>query len=307
MLYYLDNWQSAVAGARGQRGLNENYARELMELHTLGVDAGYTQADVTQLARMLTGWSIGYPRGREKQVTFAGASPGPMSGYAFYGQAHDAGEKHWLGHTIAPSGKAEGDFALERLAEHPATARRIAFKLVQYFVADAPEPTLVAHLAQVFTQSGGQIVPVLRALFQHPAFWAPAAMNTKFKTPYHHLLSILRAGGYGLPDAALPAAAGALAAQGMPLYGCATPDGYKNTEGAWLNPDAMAKRINLATQVANGRLGGASLTGGLPLPELLNELGPLVGPAVRAVAERHQSEPALALGLVLGSPGMMRR
>jgi uncharacterized protein (DUF1800 family) len=307
MLYYLDNWQSVAEGTRGQRGLNENYARELMELHTLGVDSGYSQSDVTQLARMLTGWSIGFPRARERQVSMAGASPGPMSGFAFYERAHDAGEKLWLGHTIAPAGKREGDFALERLAEHPATARHIAFKLAQYFVADAPEPALVQHLAQVFKQHDGQIVPVLRALFRHPAFWAPAAVGAKFKTPYHHLLSTLRAGGYGLPEPALRAAAGTLAAQGMPLHGCATPDGYKNTEGAWLNPDAMAKRINLATQVASGRLGGATLTGGLPLPELLNGLGPLVGPTARALAERHQSEPVLALSLVLGGPGMMRR
>lgn len=303
MLYYLDNWQSVAEGRPGQRGLNENYARELMELHTLGVDAGYQQQDVTQLARMLTGWSFAQPRRGE-------AASGPH-GFLFRERAHDRGEKTWLGQRIAAAGKAEGDAALEHLAAHPATARHLAFKLAQHFVADAPPPELVAALAAAYTRHEGHITPVLRTLFQHPAFWAEAAVGAKFKTPLHYSLSVLRAGGWQLPgEAGVAVLAQQLAAQGMPLHGCPTPDGYKNLEAAWLNPDAMAKRINYAAQVAAGRMGGArlggGLNGGLALKELLAELGPLAGPATRerALAE---ASPTLGATLVLAGPGMMRR
>ncbi|MBL8360029.1 MAG: DUF1800 domain-containing protein [Rubrivivax sp.] len=310
MLYYLDNWQSV--GPRpggGPRGLNENYARELMELHTLGVDGGYTQQDVTELARMLTGWTIiplrlAGPRldAPESSPGTPGGPPHAMPGYWFNERVHDRGEKHWLGQTVRGQGQAEGEQALERLARHPATARHVSRRLVQYFVADEPDAALVDRLARVFLAEDGRIVPVLRALFDSEAFWAPQHRGAKFKTPYHYSLSALRACGASLPGRpALLGLAGSLAAQGMPLYGCATPDGWRNTESAWLNPDAMSKRIQFAAQLA-GRVGR-----GADADTLLAQLGPLVTPATRTLAAESSADRTLASALVLAGPGMMRR
>lgn len=307
MLYYLDNWQSSA------RGLNENHARELMELHTLGVDGGYTQQDVTTLARMLTGWTLVPLRPRQAleappvQLVPPGRSD-TQTGFWFNPRMHDPSEKTWLGRAVAERGQREGEAALDHLARHPATARHIARKLVQYFVADQPPPALVERLAQVFLAEDGQTVPVLRALFTSDAFWAPEHRGSKFKTPYHYALSALRAGDWR--PASLQPVVLSLAAQGMPLFGCPTPDGYKNTETAWLNPDGMTKRINLATQLAAGRLLNEPLSpaaGSLDAAALMDQLGPLVTPATRTLAEQARAEPALATALVLAGPGMMRR
>ncbi len=249
MLFYLDNWQSVAAGYEPPRaaapaakasGLNENYARELMELHTLGVDGGYTQADVTELARMLTGWTFN-PR------------PGATdSAFYFDARRHDNGEKQWLGRRVPGRGQAEGEDALDVLAVHSATARRIGYKLAQYFVADEPPPALVERLSRRFLDSGGDIRAVLKALFDNAEFRAPRAANAKFKTPYRYLLSVVRASGIAISNVRpLVATAYQL---GMPLYGCQTPDGYKNTEVAWLNPEAITRRINFANAFASGRL-----------------------------------------------------
>ncbi len=316
MLYYLDNWQSIGTRADGGvRGLNENYARELMELHTLGVDGGYTQRDVTELARMLTGWTLVPLRAQRAEAamdsmaaTMATALPKKgraeaMPGFWFNERVHDRGSKHWLGQTVAPQGKAEGDLALEQLARHPATARHISRKLVQYFVSDRPDAALVDSLAKVFIAEDGQIVPVLRALFASDAFWAAENVAGKFKTPYHYAVSTLRASGATLTNTpAVLGLAGQLAVQGMPLFGCPTPDGYKNTEAAWLNPDGMSKRINFAAQVAAGRLGGS-----VEPEALMAELGPLVTPATRSLVAQQSEDKALAATLVLAGPGMMRR
>ena len=175
-----------------------------------------------------------------------------QTGFWFNPRMHDPSEKTWLGRAVAERGHREGEAALDHLARHPATALHIARKLVQTFVADQPPPALVERLAQVFLAEDGQTVPVLRALFTSDAFWAPEHRGSKFKTPYHYALSALRAGDWR--PASLQPVVLSLAAQGMPLFGCPTPDGYKNTETAWLNPDGMTKRINLATQLAAGRL-----------------------------------------------------
>lgn len=320
MLYYLDNWLSVGNEGPGGRGLNENYARELMELHTLGVDGGYTQRDVTQLARMLTGWTLVPPRAR-----YMGgpppvpAHPMPIPGFWFNERLHDPGEKVWMGQRIGPAGKAEGDRALEQLANHPATARHIAFKLAQYFVSDQPAQALVDELARVFLREDGQIVPVLRSLFASDEFRSPRNFGAKFKTPYHYALSALRAAGVGMP--AVPAVAGALAGQGMPVFGCQTPDGYRNTESAWLNPDAMSKRINFASAVASGRIPMAAAAEGpmtersraapentlASLDSVLANLGPLADVRTRELAQRHRRDEPVAVALVLAGPAMMRR
>ena len=257
MLFYLDNWLSTGANAevnragKKQAGLNENYARELMELHTLGVEnegksggrvengvenrvENYTQKDVTELARMLTGWTFD---GR------AAGQAGPVAGvesqalFVFAPRRHDNGSKVWLGHQIEPSGQQEGEYALDVLAMHPATAKHISFQLAQYFVADQPPDALVARMTARYLATDGDIREVLRTLFYSPEFRDPRTINAKFKTPYQYVISAARASGYAIQN--VQPLVGTLAQLGMPLYGCQTPDGYKNTEAAWLNPEGI--------------------------------------------------------------------
>ncbi|SNT29962.1 Uncharacterized conserved protein, DUF1800 family [Noviherbaspirillum humi] len=329
MLFYLDNWLSSAANdqpldARGRTipaarriaGLNENYARELMELHTLGADGGYTEQDVTELARMFTGWTF-------KPQELARGGPG----FRFEARRHDGGDKVWLGRRIAAQGQQEGEIALDVLALHPSTARRLAFKLAQYFVADQPPPALVERLARRYLDSGGEIRPVLRVLFSSSEFRNASAVGAKFKTPYRFVVSAMRAAALPV-DNARPIM-GALNRLGMPLFGCATPDGYKNTEDAWLNPDALARRLDFAALAASGRLASAGMMttqdmdppaqAWTPVPEstpaappttridsgsLLHTLGPGVSAATRDAILRNP--PRLQAAMVLGSPDFMR-
>ncbi len=246
MLFYLDNWQNTAPnspGVRGkQQGLNENYARELMELHTLGVDGGYTQEDVIALARILTGWGLGRPRGRDIN----------KGGFFFDPKRHDFSDKVFLGQTIHGSGVAEGEEALDILARNPATARHISFELAQYFVADEPPSALVERLRKRFLDTDGDIRAVLDTLFHSPEFWDQKYYGNKFKTPYQYVVSAVRATDMKVVN--VRPLYGMLMQLGMPLYGCLTPDGYKNTRDAWLNPDAMTRRIGFATALASGRL-----------------------------------------------------
>jgi uncharacterized protein (DUF1800 family) len=319
MMYYLDNASSVAPPQNAQatvgnnaRGLNENYARELMELHTLGVDAGYEQKDVTELARMLTGWTIiparprpGMPTPPEVTVSTPGQIDS-MPGFWFNERVHDRGEKVWLGNRVAPSGKAEGDFALAFLAKHPATAKNISFKLAQYFVSDRPSAALVERLSKVFMQEDGQIIPVLRTLFNSDEFWAAENRNVKYKTPYQYTLSALRATGASPTN--LQNIMNTLGSQGMPLFGCQTPDGYKNTEAAWLNPDGVTKRINFASQLASGRLGNERIfPTGTTAQQIIENLGPIISANTIKAVNEHQGDPNLAMALVLASPNMMRR
>jgi uncharacterized protein (DUF1800 family) len=259
MLYYLDNYLSTSAdytparraGARfalapaapkaKARGLNENFARELMELHTLGVDGGYAQKDVTELARMLTGWTYDGRALVRSNETFH-----------FDAQRHDKGTKHWLGREVPEQGQREGEMALDVLAMHPSTAHHLSFKLAQYFVQDNPPPALVDRMARSYLDSKGDIGVVLRTLFASAEFMAPEAVGAKFKTPYQFVISAARASA--APTLNVAPLLGAMAQLGMPLYGCQTPDGYKNTQDAWLNPDALTRRITFATALAGGKL-----------------------------------------------------
>jgi uncharacterized protein (DUF1800 family) len=303
MLSYLDNAVS-VAPGRGPRGLNENYARELMELHTLGVDGGYTQQDVTELARILTGWTFAPVRPDEAPPSAPVPLPGDprrMPGFLFNARAHDAGGKTWLGLHVPAGGEAEGDVALDTLARHPSTARHVAFKLAQYFVSDAPPPALVDRAARVFLAQDGQVLPVLRTLFTSEEFWDERQRGSKFKTPLQFALSSLRALGH-TPANVRPLQF-ELVSEGMRLFGCPTPDGYKNTEAAWMSPHVLGRRVEFVTRVANNWLGPAPVE-----PErLLADLGPLVTPRTREAALQHQDQPRLAVALVLAGPGMMRR
>ncbi|MGL5061932.1 MAG: DUF1800 domain-containing protein, partial [Microcoleus sp.] len=245
MLYYLDNWQNTdpkSSGARGRfQGLNENYARELMELHTLGVGGGYSQQDVIALARIFTGW--GFPRDAARS-----------GDYKFYFDAkrHDFTDKVFLGKTIKGSGESEGEQALDILANSPATAKHISYKLAQYFVADNPPNSLVDRLSQRFLETKGDIRAVLTTLFNSREFWDEKNYGAKFKTPYQYVISAVRSSDKKVEN--FQQLYGYLQQLGMPLYGCLSPDGYKNTQDAWLNPDAIARRLTFATALANDRL-----------------------------------------------------
>jgi uncharacterized protein (DUF1800 family) len=230
MLIYLDNARNAAGR------INENYARELMELHTLGVDAGYTQRDVEALARILTGWSLD-PSGREPS--------------RFYPRRHDFSDKVFLGRSVRGRGPAELDAALDLLAQHPATARFVSRKLALFFVADDPPPALVERLARTFAASDGDIAQVLRTLFVSTGF--RASLGTKFKDPLHFTLSALRLAldTQPLPDfqtAAQPVI-GALARMGEPLYARATPDGYPLTRTDWASSGQLATRFEMARAI----------------------------------------------------------
>lgn len=306
MLIYLDNVLSvapgyhpparalqASPGAPRPTGLNENYARELMELHTLGVDGGYSQRDVTELARIFTGWTVNYRRAMN-----GGGSASDADLFEFDPRRHDGGGKQWLGRSVPPAGRAEGEMALDVLAAHPATARHIAFKLAQAFVADEPPPALVQRLQARFRESRGDLRALMRSLVESEEFWQAATIGVKFKTPYQYLLSSLRALGLNAPEVA-PLLAW-LAQAGMPLYGAQTPDGYKTVAAAWMNADALAQRVQLAGSLAKrlSRSGdGAGLAGYVGL------LGQLSAGTRTAIA----NEPVgMQVALALGSPDFMR-
>lgn len=294
MLFYLDNWRNTAPnslGARGRfKGLNENYARELLELHTMGVKGGYSQADVVTAAKVLTGW--GFPRGRQRlQVKQA---------FYFDARRHDNSSKTFLGQPIRGEGMAEGEELLDILANHPATAQHISYKLAQYFVADQPPQGLVDRLAQRFLSTDGNIRAVLETLFDSPEFRDPQYFGKKFKTPYEYLISVARAAGS--PSVKPRVVAGALRQFSMPLYECQTPNGYANTESAWLNPDTTVRRISVATAFARGY--GRQKTPVKP-DQLEQTLGDRFSSQTQSVIDN--SPRNLRAALMLGSPEMMYR
>ena len=295
MLVYLDNALSTAPGSPGargrQKGLNENFAREVMELHTLGADGGYTQEDVVTLARVLTGWGVNPPDAR--------VFPGHAA--VFEGARHDYSPKVFLGRPLQSSGKGEGEEALDILARSPATARHIGFELAQYFVADEPPPGLVERLAARFVESDGNIREVLKTLFASKEFWE--SKGAKYKTPYQFVISAVRAAG--TPVGNVRPLIGAMDQLGMPLFGCLTPDGYKNTEDAWLSPDATTRRISFATALvgANPKVAGAARA--VDTGRLEAIFGSSLSDATRTAIK--ESPKGLHAALILGSPDFMRR
>jgi len=258
MLFYLDNWASmgpkspqAIAANKGKpgqavAGLNENYGRELMELHTLGVNGGYTQHDVTELARVLTGWTI--------QPLEQGAA------YQFDLKKHDPGDKLVLGQTIPENGQNEGLQMLDILAHHPSTAKFVCRKLAMRFVADDPPPVLVDRLAQKFLATDGDIREVLRTLFKSPEFWSPKTYRAKVKTPFEFAISSLRATGTDVTSAG--PLLGILSRMGMPLYQMVPPTGYSMTASTWMSSEALIDRMNFALDLSNGKVGGTNFDAG---------------------------------------------
>ena len=214
-----------------------------MELHTLGVDGGYTQKDVTEVARAVTGWTIAKPR--------AGG------GFIFRPALHDPGQKVVLGHVIrAGGGESDGEAVLDILAKHPSTARFIATALVRRLVSDTPPPDLVDRAARRFRDTDGDLREVTRTILTSPEFLAPEALDAKTKTPFEFVVSALRATGADVQDA-VPIVR-TLQQLGMPLYQCQPPTGYKDTADAWVNTGALVDRMNFAVRLANQRIPGVS-------------------------------------------------
>jgi uncharacterized protein (DUF1800 family) len=265
MLFYLDNARSVAAPAnrpaiarrfgrrameapqqqiRRQGGLNENYAREIMELHTLGVDGGYTQKDVTELARVLTGWTITTQR-----------DGGQGAAFIFRPMLHDSGSKTVLGIRFLPGGgMAEGEKMIRVLARHPATAHHIAYKLCQRLVADDPPAALVDRVAAKFLATDGDLRETVRAVISSPEFWDPKSYRAKVKSPFEYAISAVRAVNGQITDAT--PIARALQQIGEPLYGAQPPTGYSDTADVWINTGALMNRLNFALALAGNKLPG---------------------------------------------------
>jgi uncharacterized protein (DUF1800 family) len=328
MLFYLDNWLSADPNApdrarvmrgrfgyrpamrpeqqRPKRGLNENYAREIMELHTLGVEGGYTQKDVTELARVLTGWTI---RGLNEQ----------RPEFFFDSRLHDPGNKLVLGQEIRGDGQGEGERVIHMLATHPATAHFISLKLARRFVSDEPPKALVDRAANTFLRTHGDIRGVVMEIVTSPEFFAPAIRAAKVKTPLEFVVSAVRAYGANVDET--QALARRIAEMGMPLYMQQPPTGYKDVAEAWVSTGGLLARLNFALDLAGGRIKGirADTTGLAPhAPDaqaLTESLAARLVPAGLSESTRKTLDdevgaglnPPRIAGLILGSPEFQRK
>lgn len=294
MLLYLDNAFSigpdSPAGRFTGRGLNENHAREILELHTLGVDGGYTQADVIELARILTGWSVDR-QGTENDT-----------GFKFFPNRHQPGAKTLLGKTYAEAGEAEGRQALIDLARHPSTARHIATKLARHFVADEPPPQAVARLERVFRDTGGDLRAMAFAIVDEPAAWQPTL--TKMRTPIEFVVAAARLLGGGqqtLGDQQFKGLAESLRIMGQVPFTAQSPKGWPDVASAWAGPAAVMERVQWAHALA-GRIAAK------PDPAALANaaLGPLLTTPTREAVMR-AADAAQGLALLLASPEFQRR
>jgi len=308
MLFYLDNWQSQAprddlpvpAGVR-RPGLNENYGRELLELHTLGVNGGYTQDDVIAVARAFTGWTI--------------YDPQKFAEFQFNPGVHDRREKVVLGHPIpAMGGEQDGVEVIDLLAHHPSTAKFISKKLAQRFVADDPPAPLVDRMAATFASTDGDLRAVLQTLFKSPEFLSEGAWHAKLKSPLEMVVSSVRAMNADVADAFVLSQR--VADLGEPLYGKIEPSGYPNTGDAWTNTATVMGRINFASALSAGQVPGVkvdvsrfnfkdvatvarTLLNAPPSPSTLS--------AIEQGIQSAEATPSMLAGLVLGSPDFQRR
>lgn len=342
MLFYLDNFLSADPNAaqrqammrqmrrpyaapnppqnkKPQRGLNENYGRELMELHTLGVDGGYTQKDVTEVARCFTGWTIEKPR--------------EIAQFKFDEKVHDPYPKVVLGKKIRAGGMKDGEEVIDLLVRHPSTAKFISTKLARRFVSDTPPPQLVARMAKTFQKSNGDIREVMRTMIYSPEFWSRDAFRAKVKTPYELVVSSVRALGTDV-DTPMPLVQW-VGRIGEPLYQCQPPTGYADKAEAWVNSGALLNRLNFSLALAGNKVRGsrsdvAALLGSEsnadPKQTLDRAVGVFLGEAAPGTVDTlqkqldnpqvlqarlddpvKQMDLGVLTGLVLGAPEFQRR
>ena len=304
------NDPAANSKQKQERGLNENYGRELMELHTLGVDGGYTQDDVVNVARAFTGWSIKQPR-RDPE-------------FFFEERLHDNSVKTMLGHKIHAGGMKDGEEVLDILARDPHTARHISFELAQRFVSDHPPDALVDRMAQTFLKSDGDIREVLHTMIYSPEFWSKETFRAKIKTPFELVASATRAVG---AEVEIPLILVQWTSRiGQPLYQCEPPTGYSDKADAWVNSGSLLNRMNFSLALTSNRLRGAQVnidslldsdTSADPHATLDHAIQLLLGSAAsqqtRDTLEKQLDDPvkhvnaAMIAGLVLGSPEFQRR
>jgi uncharacterized protein (DUF1800 family) len=305
---------------KNERGLNENYGRELMELHTLGVDGGYTQKDVTEVARCFTGWTIDKPR--------------EYADFKFDEKVHDPNPKIVLGKKIHAGGMKDGEQVIDMLVRHPSTAKFISTKLARRFVSDTPPPALVARMAQTFQSSDGDIRAVMHTMIWSPEFWSREAYRSKIKTPYELVVSAVRALG---TDVGTPMPLVQWVNRiGEPLYQCQPPTGYADKADAWVNTGALLNRLNFSLTLAGNKIRGSrsdvnSLLGidSAAEPKSALErtvqvfLGGQAGPTTVETLEKQLDNPqvvqaklddpvkqvdlGVVTGLVLGAPEFQRR
>jgi uncharacterized protein (DUF1800 family) len=308
MLYFLDNFESVRADIdannkkrKVKRGLNENYGRELMELHTLGVNGGYTQKDVTEVARCFTGWTIKDPK-RD-------------GGFLYDDKLHDKGEKIVLGNVIAAGGGIDdGEQVLDILARHPATAHFISRELAQHFVADNPPEALVNRMAQTFLSTNGSIREVMKTMLNSKEFWSQGAYRAKLKSPFEMVASSARAldahviDGWGL--------ANQVGKLGEPLYRKLEPTGYSNLSSEWVNSAALLGRMNFALQLAQNHVESVKVDvsrfGNDPSAVakilMFRAMSPETREAIdKALEDKKQKNPAIVAALVIGSPDFQKR
>jgi uncharacterized protein (DUF1800 family) len=339
MLFYLDNFQSVSPNAnqrrRGgllqqlrpqqqqpqqqRRGINENYARELMELHTLGVDGGYTQKDVQEVARCFTGWTIFQPRGGAAAVNAMMGEAGRRNAGTFFFNArvHDDGEKTVLGHKIpAGGGMKDGLMVLDILVHHPSTAKFIATKLVRHFVSDTPPPSLVNQVAATFTKSDGDIRETLKAIFFSKEFNSAEAYRVKIKRPFELVASAIRT--LGADTNGGPGTHQWIARMGEPLYGFQTPNGYSDAAESWVNTGGLLERMNFGLALAGNRVQGTKVslakTNGEQAKVMDEYLKVILAGDISAATREtllkqlDPSDPAAkVVGLILGTPEFQRQ
>lgn len=317
MLFYLDNWESVGTddvrpNAKRKRGLNENYGRELLELHTLGVEGGYTQQDVIEVARCFTGWSIANPR---KGGVFE-----------YNDKVHDKRQKVVLGHVIpAGGGMGDGLKVIDILSHHPSTAHFISLKLAKRFVADDPPPSLVARMALTFAKTNGDLREVARTMITSPEFWSEGAYNAKIKTPFEMVVSSLRATNADVTSAFV--LANELQKLGEPLYRKIEPTGYASANAEWVSSAGLLERMNFSIALTHNRVPGikvdlATMNNPVDLSRSILERNP--SPQTTSAIQKMLDDPALqkqlasnakvgkpqvsslVAGLTLGSPEFQR-
>jgi len=301
MLFYLDNWLSAspnaFAGRLGpnnrKRGLNENYARELLELHTLGVDGGYAQKDVEEVARCFTGWTLRQPRAE--------------GAFVFDPRIHDNGEKTVMGTRIpAGGGMDDGLRVIDLLTRHPSTARFISLKLARRFVSDDPPASIVNKAAEAFRRSDGDISPVLRMIMGSQEFFSREAYQAKVKKPLEFVASALRA--TGAETQITHQLLRYLGRMGEPLFLAQPPTGFPDVGSSWISPDMLLTRVNFATDLMDNRIPGIRVR-----PDGISDLDPfirMVAPDSLSPATRDalaQTEGAQAIALLMAAPEFQRR